>query len=115
MDDRLAQALETSKFLSTLHNQKRILQEQFKNNLKFYYNGGQFTVSQTLISFVSTLISCNQESVILVDDHSIPVSIEDLNKFLRDILDVYFTASNKFLTDYNAIRTKRSVKGLIDD
>jgi hypothetical protein len=115
MDERLIKALDTSKYLATLHNQKRILQEQYKSESKYYFGGGQFTVDQTLISFVNTLLKCNQNTAVLIDDHTTPINIPDLDFFFNEILNVYFTASNKFLTEYNKLKTKRSVKGLIDD
>lgn len=115
MDERIEKALEISKYLTTLNNQKRVLQEQFKVNSTHYCNGGQFSVTQTLIAFVKTLLDNNQDTAIIVDDHSIPIYIENLKSFFDDILNVYFTASNKFLTDYNTLKTKRTVKGLIDD
>lgn len=115
MDDRIEKALEISKYLSTLNNQKRILQEQFTINTLHYHNGGQFTVNQTLVTFVKTLIDCNQTDAILIDDHNTPIFIKDLASFFDDILDVYFKASNKYLTEFTALKSKRSVKGLIDD
>lgn len=115
MDERIEKALEISKYLTTLNNQKRVLQEQFKVQAMHYHNSGQFAVNQTLITFVKTLIDCKQTDAIILDDHNIPIFVENLEEFFNDILNIYFTASNKFLTEYNSLKTKRTVKGLIDD
>ena len=115
MDDRIKKALEISNYLSTINNQKRIIKEQFIINTLYYFNGGQFTVNQTLISFVKTLLDHGQVDAILIDDHTTPISIENLESFLTDILDVYFRASNKYLTDFNELKSKRTVEGLIND
>jgi uncharacterized protein (TIGR00661 family) len=50
MDERLKEALDFSNLMITLDNQKRILKEQYQNNLMYYFNGSQFTVTQSLIS-----------------------------------------------------------------
>jgi hypothetical protein len=51
MDERLEKALDISNYMVTLNNQKRLLKEQYAENLVFYHNGGQFTITQELISF----------------------------------------------------------------
>jgi hypothetical protein len=51
MDDKLKKALDFSNYMITLDNQKRILKEQYQDNLTHYFNGGKFTVTQQLISF----------------------------------------------------------------
>jgi len=53
MDKRLEKALEFSNYMVTLNNQKRILKEKFRENIVHYHNGGQFTVTQDLITFVN--------------------------------------------------------------
>ena len=42
------------------------------------------------------------------------IKIEDLIKFFDDIMDIYFTATNEYQTEYEKIRTKRTVSGLVD-
>ena len=114
MDTRLEKALDFSNYMVTLNNQKRILQEQYCQDIIFYFNGGQFTVNQQLICFCHTMILKGQTGLVLVDDNNIPVSIVDANAFFDDILDVYFTASNKFLNEYNSLKINRSVEKLVD-
>lgn len=41
MDERLVSALDFSNYMITLNNQKRILREQYQNDVVHYYNGGQ--------------------------------------------------------------------------
>ena len=93
MDARLESALDVSNYMVTLNNQKRLLKEQYKENLVHYHSGGQFTVTNELISFCHTL-AASQTETILVDDNDIPVEIEDLASFIKEILDVYFVAVN---------------------
>lgn len=115
MDERLAKAVEFSNYMVTLNNQKRLLKEKYYEDLLYFKNGCQFTVTKELITFVGMLIAKeNDSNVVLIDDNDIPTSIENLNDFYDDILDVYFTASNKYNTNYNNLKTKRSVEKLID-
>jgi hypothetical protein len=113
MDDRLKKALDLSNYMITITNQKRILLEQYQNDLLHYFNGGQFSVSQQLISFCQSLLQLKQSETILIDDNGIPVEIENLDEFTSNIIDVYFTASNRYLTEYTKLKKNRSVEGII--
>jgi len=114
MDTRLEKALDISNYMVTLNNQKRLLKEKYKENLVHYYNGGQFTVKQELISFCQSLSALSQTETILIDDNDIPVEIENLTDFLTNIIDTYVQASNAFLVDYNKLKTNRSVESIMD-
>jgi hypothetical protein len=113
MDERLKKALDFSNYMITLNNQKRILLEQYRNDLLYYFNGGQFSVSPQLISFCQSLLQLKQTETVLVDDNGIPVEIENLDTFTKDIVNVYFTASNRYLTEYNKLKKNRTVESII--
>lgn len=114
MDERLEKALEFSNYMITLNNQRKLIQEKFQEQSIHYYNGGKFSVTRDLVAFVQSLISLNQTGTILIDDNDIPIEVEDLEVFARDLYSTYFEAANEYLTEYNKIKTNRSVKGLID-
>jgi len=114
MDERLEKALEFSNFMVTLNNQKRLLQEQFKQDIIFYFNGGQFTVTKELLSFCDLMLNKNQIDLVLIDDNDMPIMIEDLKVFTDDIFDIYFNASNKFLTEYSSLKSKRSIQSIVE-
>lgn len=114
MDERLTQALDFSNYMIVLENQKRILKEQYQNNIIFYFNSGQFTVTQQLVSFCQSLLQLNQESTILIDDNDTPIEIEELTQFTSDIVSVYWKATNTYLLEYNKLRSNRSIEGIID-
>jgi hypothetical protein len=112
MDERLQKALDFSNYMITLANQKRILFEQYQNDLLYYFNSGQFTVSQQLVSFCQSLIQLNQTETILIDDNNLPIEIEDLNDFTINIVRIYAQASNTYLTEYSKLKKNRSVEGI---
>lgn len=113
MDDKLKEALDFSNYMITIDNQRRILKEQYQNDLIHYYNSGQFTASQELISFCQSLLYLKQTETVLIDDNNIPIAVENLKLFTDTIVGVYFKAANKYLTEYNKIRTNRTVEGVI--
>ena len=55
MDLRLDKALEFSNYMTTLNNQKRLLWENYQQNLVYYFNGGKFTITTDLISFLEAV------------------------------------------------------------
>jgi len=114
MDEKLKQALDFSNYMITLNNQKRVLKEQYQNDIVYYFNGGQFTVKQELVSFCQALIALKQTETILVDDNGIPVEIEELVEFTKNVVGVYFAATNKYLIEYNKLKSNRTVEGIID-
>ena len=114
MDERLEKALEFSNYMITLNNQRKLIQEKFQEQSIHYYNGGKFSVTRDLISFVQSLIALHQPSTILIDDNDIPIEVEDLEKFSHELYSTYFEAANTYLTEYNNIKKNRSVEGLIN-
>jgi hypothetical protein len=56
----------------------------------------------------------DQESTVIVDDNDIPIEV-NIDEFLADISDVYFTATNQYLTEYNKLKNNRSVEGIFND
>jgi hypothetical protein len=113
MDDKLTDALNFSNYMITLDNQKRLLKEQYNNDIIHYYNGGQFTLTHALISFCALIaIAGNSESV-LIDDNSTPIRIDDLPAFSSNILAVYTKAGNRYLTEFTKLKNNRTVEGII--
>ena len=114
MDERLEKALDFSNFMVTLNNQRRIIREQYLENCVHYLNGGKFSVTRELINFCHMLVSTDQEHAVLIDDNDTPIKVENIEDFLSDILDIYFTSSNEYLDKYDKIKKNRSVEGLVN-
>ena len=114
MDERIQKAFETANYMTTLANQKQILKEEFHQNLIHYHNGGIFTASKELINFVKTLTDIgNNESAVLVDNNDLPVEVDNLIKFLEDLLSKYHYAVNEYYTRYDHMRKNRTVEGML--
>lgn len=114
MDERLEKALDVSNYMATLYNQKRSFQEKFYQDLVYYYEGAQFTVTKELISFCNIMLEKEQDELILIDDNETPVQILNLKLFLEDIINTYFTASNNYINNYNRIKKQRTIENLVE-
>lgn len=114
MDERLEKALEFSNYMVTLNNQRRIVREQFLENCVHYLNGGKFSVNRDLITFCQTLVTREQASAVLIDDNDTPIEVDDIDKFLDDILDIYFTTTYEYFDKFNQIKKNRTVEGLVN-
>lgn len=114
MDERLEKALEHSNYTVTLSNQLRLLSEQHAEQIIYYHGGGQFCATEQRITFVNMLVDRGITDTVLIDDNNTPIEIEDTDKFLTEIMDLYFSASNDYLAGYNEIRKNRSAKGIVE-
>lgn len=98
--------------MATLSSQKQILFEEYNQDLIYYYNGGIFTASKELINFAKTLVDLEITSTVLVDNNNLPIDIENISKFLQDILSKYQYAVNGYFTKYSELKKNRSVESL---
>lgn len=114
MDERLEKALDFSNYMLTLNNQKRLLAEKYQEELIHFYNGSQFTLTRELITFVSAMVSADQDEVVITDDNNIPCMIEDLSEFYSEIINKYTSASNSYYTSYVNLKKNRSIEKLVN-
>jgi hypothetical protein len=114
MDERLEKALKFSNYMVTLNNQKRVIKEQFHEDLLFFIGGCQFTITKELITFVGLLVDRgNDQNIVLTDDNDIPIQIAALSNFYDNILDRYFTASNSYFSKYEDLKKNRKIETLV--
>lgn len=115
MDEKLTKAFDIANLMAVLNIQKQILKEEFYQNLIHYHNGGVFTLTKELITFVKTLVDLNNlTDIVLIDDTDTPVAIADLEEFLNTILSVYTAAVNEYHTKFANLKKSRTVEKLIN-
>jgi hypothetical protein len=114
MEEQVQKAFDIANYMTTLAGQKRILLEEYHQNSIYFFNGATFHISKELISFVKTLIDLGQTDAVLIDSNNLPTDVEDLAKFLDNILNVYTSASNDYYTKYQQLKNNRSVESLVD-
>jgi len=115
MDERIEKAFETANYMATLSNQKRIIKEEFEQQLIYYINGSTFKITTELISYVNTVIELGRPSeVVFIDTNGIPVLIDNVTKFYSDIIAQYTKATQTYLEKYSDIRVKRKIKDIVE-
>ena len=114
MDEALEKALDFSNYMVTFNNQKRIIREEYENDLIIYENGGKFSISRELLSFVGRLCDSANTKTVLIDDNDNPILIEDLQKFMHDMRLQYLEVSTKYYEKYKKMIDKRNVESLVD-
>lgn len=113
MDDRLEKALEHANYKATVSEARMNLRLKYRNDLLHSHNGGIFTASPELISFLDSLHRNGQKDVVLIDDKENPVMIESILDFAKAIADVYFAASNAYHHEFAKLRKARNVKTVV--
>ena len=114
MNDKLKQAFDIANYMTTLADQKRILVEEYHQNIIYFFNGGCFRADRELINFVKTLIDLGRDDTVLIDSNNMPIDIKSLKSFLDEILNTHFSAVNSYHNKYQKLRSSRSVESILD-
>ena len=112
MDERLEKAISVANLMVTFNNQRKLLKQEYKEQLLYHINGHRFTINLDLINFVGFLTSNSISEAVLIDDNENPCMISDLNTFKEDIIDQYFQANNDYYSKYTELKKKRTVTKL---
>lgn len=112
MDERLKQAIEHANYRQTLGIERQRLKDKALAELVIAYNGGIFTCDKTLIGFINSIKDYGAATIL--DDNDYPVEIEDLQVFSEKVISTYFEVTNRYLSDYNIVRQKRTAAKLVD-
>ena len=76
MDERIEKAFETANYMATLSNQRRIILEEFNQQLIYYVNGAVFKIDSHLITYVKTLLDIGYTTdIVFVDSNNTPVPV----------------------------------------
>jgi hypothetical protein len=113
IDKRLEDALANSNYRITLNLQKQNAKLKLERDLTYATNGGIFSVSPELISFVHTLISMGKENGILLDVNKNPVELPNLQEFLDNLIERYYECMNEYLVEFKSIQKARTTKALV--
>lgn len=114
MNERLKKALEFSNYRQTLNIQLSKVKTRSEGLLIFSKNGGSFDITQELICFLDYLERTGMSQANILDKNNIPIFIEDVSTFLKEITIRYFEVTNDYLHEYQQIKKARSVKSILD-
>jgi hypothetical protein len=99
MDEKLLNALEVGKTLDSINRHKKLLFEQYIETATFYYNGGRFVATGSLMSLLHQL----EMGSIVIDEDSIPVQLTDVLEFSSEVKKHYQQATEEYLDRYNHV------------
>lgn len=115
MDERLEKALSVANTLRTYNNQKELLKEEYKEALQYHRDGCRFTVTRELINFLVSLATLeNTSDVVILDDFENPYMIQDVNEFKNELINIYFTTTNRYYYDFNKLKSSRSIEKMLE-
>jgi len=115
VDSQIEKAFEVANYMATLSNQRRIILEEFSQQLIYYSNGATFKIGPELISFVKIMLDLGHLSdIAFVDANNLPVIITDVQSFFDDISTTYFEAVNDYAAKFSEISSKRKIKDMVD-
>lgn len=112
-DDRLTQALAFANYRQTLNNQIQKLKIRTDGQLIIAKNGGSFTVNRELMCFLDYLVRTDITEAALIDDNKVPVLIEDIPAFLKEVTQRYFSVTTDYLKEFQELRKSRNVKSIL--
>jgi hypothetical protein len=113
MDDKkLNEALAFANYRLTLQVQRQNIEARVESALLASYNGAIFKASQTLINFVALRVTRNEQ--ILVEDNSNNViTIDDVNEFLKILLNAYDSAMQLKQQEQKRLKSARSTAKIV--
>jgi len=115
MDERIEKAFAVANYMATLSNQRKIVLEEFNQQLVYYSNGGTFVISPELINFTKTVLDLEYtHDVPFVDVNGFPVVIADVQEFFDTILLQYMTALNEYSVKFADIKSKRKIGDIVE-
>jgi hypothetical protein len=115
MDERIEKAFAVANYMATLSNQRKIILEEFNQKLIYYINGATFKITPDLINFAKNVLDLGYtEDVAFVDANNFPVVIQDVQKFLDQLVSIYFENVNDYAAKYADLKSKRKISDIIE-
>ncbi len=116
MEDILDKVLEFSNYRKNIEKQKKVLKDKLISDLTIGYEGGIFRVDQSLLTFLQFLIDNNRlEHIPIIDMNFNPIIISDVTLFKDHVLEIYFLSTNRYLLEFDKLKSKRSMKDFLKD
>lgn len=114
MDERIEKAFGVANYMATLSNQRRIILEEFNQQLVYYQNGGTFKITPELITFTKSVLELGHDAdVPFIDANNFPILINDVQAFYDTIVETYFQAINNYSVKFAELKSKRKVEDIV--
>ena len=98
-------------YRTALLQQKKIIEQQFKDQCIVSENSGLFLVTT---EFLTSLKNIKEESQWVLDTNQTPIYIQNIANFYDRAYNVYYTALADFGKSFNQLKSQRSVESLLE-
>ena len=104
----LEQALEFAQYQTTFNQQRQLLKDEFDNNCILAYNGGFFHITQEWLGGFDSTANW------ILDSNSTPVFLSEPGELFELAKKTYREALIKYGIAYQELKTKRTVRSLVE-
>jgi hypothetical protein len=98
-------------YRTTLLQQKKIIEQQFKDQCIVSENGGLFLITPELLVSINDIKETDQW---VLDMNQNPIYIQNIAHFYDRAYNVYYTALADFGKSFNQLKSQRSVESLLE-
>jgi hypothetical protein len=98
-------------YRTTLLQQKKIIEQQFKDQCIISENGGLFLITAELLTSIKNIKEADQW---VLDMNQNPIYIQTIANFYDRAYNVYYTALADFGKSFNQLKSQRSVESLLE-
>lgn len=113
MDKEFEEAVNQSNYRAIFENQKEKLKEILQGQLLYSYNGGQFQLNALLFSEILLHLSEEKTQHTILDMHLLPIRIDNLEDFLKNIRSQQTEAINKYISEIAKLKRSRRIETLV--
>ena len=91
--------------------QKKIIEQQFKDQCIISENGGMFFITA---DFLATIKNIEEADQWVLDMNQNPIYIQTIANFYDRAYNVYYTALADFGKSFNQLKSQRSVESILE-
>jgi hypothetical protein len=95
----------------TLLQQKKIIEQQFKDQCIISENGGLFFITTDFLASINDIKETDQW---VLDMNQTPIYIQNIANFYDRAYNVYYTALADFGKSFNQLKSQRSVESILE-
>ena len=98
-------------YRTTFLQQKKIIEQQFRDQCIISENGGMFFVTADFLASIKNIKETDQW---ILDMNQNPILIQNVANFYDRAYNVYYTALADFGNSYNQLKSQRSVESILE-
>ena len=98
-------------YRTTFLQQRKIIEQQFKDQCIVSENGGLFLITPELLISIKNIKETDQW---VLDMNQSPIYIQNIANFYDRAYNVYYTALADFGKSFNQLKSQRSVESLLE-